>query len=381
MAVAEKKASQKPRIALVLQGGGALGAYHIGAYQALHEAGLEPDFFAGISIGAINACILAGNTPENRLSQLDALWSDISRKNMSGEYLQGDWRRMYNKLSFMEAVTMGQPNFWQPRFPSPLLLNDMPPETASFCDTSPMRATLQRLANFDLINHQGAQLVLGATKVTTGELVFFDNHRQTIGPEHVLASGSLPPGFPATEVEGELYWDGGCVSNTPLDAIFHSELDGNTLVFMIDLWDAHGPAPRNMDSVAWRQKQIQYASRTQQHIDSLAKRHNHRRAMHHVAQGASVDISAVSDDLNLSAHNGNAHFDIVHLVYHPSGEQIADSDAEFSRPSILERRNAGYADMKHALAKSPWTQHVKPAHFGTAVHTIRGEEMQTLCPV
>ncbi|MBM5573401.1 DUF3734 domain-containing protein [Deefgea sp. CFH1-16] len=302
-------------------------------------------------------------------------------QNMSGEYLQGDWRRMYNKLSFMEAVTMGQPNFWQPRFPSPLLLNDMPPETASFCDTSPMRATLQRLANFDLINHQGAQLVLGATKVTTGELVFFDNHRQTIGPEHVLASGSLPPGFPATEVDGELYWDGGCVSNTPLDAIFHSELDGNTLVFMIDLWDAHGPAPRNMDSVAWRQKQIQYASRTQQHIDSLAKRHNHRRAMHHVAQGASVDISAVSDDLNLSAHNGNAHFDIVHLVYHPSGEQIADSDAEFSRPSILERRNAGYADMKHALAKSPWTQHVKPAHFGTAVHTIRGEEMQTLCPV
>ncbi|WP_410499599.1 patatin-like phospholipase family protein [Chitinibacter sp. S2-10] len=383
MAAGQAAASkQKPKIALVLQGGGALGAYHIGAYQALHEAGLEPDWFSGISIGAINACVLAGNKPEHRLSQLEALWEDISRDNMTGLYLHGSLRRLYNQFNFMEAVWMGQPNFWTPRFPSPLLFNDVDPQAASFCDTAPMRNTLQRLANFELINAtdgSGARLSLGATKVTTGELKFFDNRttpKCKIGPEHVLASGSLPPGFPATEVDGELYWDGGCVSNTPLDAIFQDDSDGHTLVFMVDLWDSHGAAPRNMDEVNWRQKQIQYASRSSENIRSLAARHNHRRVLHQLSQ--KVDVKAVSDHLDLAAHNGNAHFDIVHLIYQPASDQISDSDAEFSRPSILERRNVGYADMKKALAESPWVK--KSPNVGTAVHTVRGQQISSAVP-
>ncbi|WP_051305101.1 patatin-like phospholipase family protein [Chitinilyticum litopenaei] len=287
---------------------------------------------------------------------------------------------MYNKLSFMSAVTFGQPNFWQPRFPSPLLLKDMPTEQASYCNTAPMLDTLQRLADFQLINSKSVRLSLGATRVTTGDLVFFDNQQQQIGPEHVLASGSLPPGFPATEVEGELYWDGGCVSNTPLDAIYEGDEDGHTLVFMIDLWDAHGKAPRNMDEVSWRQKQIQYASRTSHHIDKLASLHNHRRALHHVTRQNKADVSAVSDDLLLDSHNGEATYDIVHLIYQPAADQISDSDAEFSRSSILERSAAGYADMQRVLKAKPWASHARPAHMGSSVHTVRGERISSSNP-
>lgn len=370
----------KPRVALILQGGGALGAYHIGAYQALHEAGLEPDWVAGISIGAINACILAGNDPADRLSAMENLWDEISRPDMFGSLLTGKLRRDYNKLNFMEAVLFGQPNFWTPRFPSPLLLDDMEPESASFCDTSPMRATLARLASFDRINGGATRISLGATKLTTGELEFFDNTRQAIGAEHVLASGSLPPGFPATRVGDDLYWDGGCVSNTPLDAIYQDDAPGHTLVFMIDLWDAHGPAPRNMDQVSWRQNQILYSSRTAHHIEALASRHNHRRTLHSLAGKADIDVGSVSDDLDLASHNGKADFDIVHVIYHPGADQIADSDAEFSRPSIAERRAAGYADLKLALRESPWTRRAKAAHVGSSVHVVRGGEVDSRNP-
>src|SRR2546423_9132426 len=200
----------KPRIVLLLQGGGALGAYHIGAYQAMQEAGYEPDWVSGISIGAINAAVIAGNAPEARLAKLEQLWHEISWPDEWGALLSGELRRAFNQWNFGAALLFGQPNFWLPRVPNPLFLSQVTPETASFCDTSPMRATLQRLANFALINEKKTRLSLGATQVSTGTLVFFDSCREAIRPEHVIASGSLPPGFPATRIDAELYWDGGC---------------------------------------------------------------------------------------------------------------------------------------------------------------------------
>lgn len=376
----QPRTAVKPRIALILQGGGALGAYHIGAYQALHEAGFEPDWVAGISIGAINSCILAGNDPAHRLERLETLWDEISRPGNLGTHMHGDFRRFLNKMSYLDAVYFGQPNFWYPRFPSPLFFQDMEPEEASYCDTSPMRSTLARLASFERINSGRTRISLGATNATTGDLVFFDNTKQTIGPEHVLASGSLPPGFPATRIGDQLYWDGGCVSNTPLDAIYEDDSPGQTLIFMIDLWDSHGPAPRNMDQVAWRQKQILYSSRTSHHIDLLASRHNHRRALHTLAGKGNVDVRSVSDHLDLDSHNGKAYFDIVHVIYHPEDDQISDSDAEFSRASIAERRAAGYADLKLALEQSPWTGTQRPAHIGSAVHQLRRGEVRSRHP-
>ena len=239
---------KKPQVALVLQGGGALGAYQIGCYQALAEAGIQPDWVIGISIGAINAAVIAGNSAERRLERLEQLWADISRPDGWGHLLTGDLRRWFNLGSAMEAIFWGQPNFFTPRLPAPLLGHGRP-EATSFYDTGPLRASLLRLADFDRINRGEVRLSLGATRVRTGELVFFDNRRDTIGPEHVMASGALPPGFPAVAVEGDYYWDGGCVSNTPLEAVVEDQPESDTLVFMIDLWAGSGPVPTTMDEV------------------------------------------------------------------------------------------------------------------------------------
>ncbi len=368
---------QEPRIALILQGGGALGAYHIGAYQAMAEAGYLPDWVSGISIGAINSAVIAGNEPAKRLQRLEALWNEISRPDGWGRLLSGDGLRLFNTGSATEALLFGQPNFFRPRFPSPYFTAAGTPGATSFYDTSPLRSTLERLASFDRINAGKTRLSLGATQVTTGDLVFFDNSRQTIGPDHVMASGSLPPGFPAVRIDGELYWDGGCVSNTPLEAILDEEPAGHTLVFMIDLWDAKGTEPKTMDDVLWRQKQIQYASRTGHHIDAVARKQNLRRALNTLAghlPAEALASAAVQDALALQAGN---RLDIVHITYHPGQDQVSQSDAEFSRPSIARRRAAGYEDMKLALDRAPWFHHDHAQHVGAMVHRVKAGEVRS----
>ena len=273
-------------------------------------------------------------------------------------------------------MLFGQPNFWFPRVPSPLLLPPVTPEAASFCDTSPMLATLRRLVDFDLINAGATRLSLGATQVTTGSLVFFDNTRQTIAAEHVLASGSLPPGFAATRVEGELYWDGGCVSNTPLDAIYEDGGDDDLLVFMIDLWGAFGEAPTTMDQVSWRQKQIQYASRTAHAIRSLANQHNLHCMLRSVAghlPARALDSAAVS---GAAAMESGRNIHIVHVIYHPSDDQVSESDAEFSRPSIARRRAAGYEDLRLAIEASPWSHARAFAGQSSFVHRVYRSQVE-----
>jgi NTE family protein len=245
---------------------------------------------------------------------------------------------------------------------------EMAPEQASWCDVTPLRATLARLAHFERINRGATRLSLGATRVTTGELVFFDSRREAIGVEHVLASGALPPGFPATRVGEHLYWDGGCVSNTPLEAIYRDPAPGHSVVYMVDLFDAQGPAPTNMDGVAWRSKQIQYASRTANQIRQIAAAHNQRCALRRLAR-AGVDLGGASDGLDLGSGADDSSFEIVHLIYHPAGDEIPNADAEFSRASIAERRAAGLADMRLALATRP--RQATPQHQGTTVRTLR----------
>jgi NTE family protein len=362
-------AGQKPVVVLVLQGGGALGAYHIGAYQALEEAGYRPDWVSGISIGAINSAILVGNEPGQRLDRLEELWQEISRDDSWGRLLHGATHKWFNVLSNGEALLFGQPNFFTPRVPSPYLAPAGSPGATSFYDTSPLRATLQRLANFNLINAKTVRISLGATNVTSGNMTFFDNMRQTIGPEHVMASGSLPPGFPAIPIGRELYWDGGCVSNTPLEAVLDDPPATHTIVFMIDLWSAQGKPPRTMDDVLWRQKQIQYASRTAHSIEAVAAKLNLRHAAKLLGTKESDDAVAVPS-VSALVDDQQQRIDIVHITYHPAAEQIPQSDAEFSRPSIAERRAAGYRDLKQALATAPWQTTDKPRHISTLVHKV-----------
>ncbi len=268
----------------------------------------------------------------------------------------------------------GQPNFFTPRLVNPYLVPKAPPQDVSFYDTSPLLLTLPRFADFGLINHKTTRLSLGVTEVETGRMVFFDSHRQTIGPEHVVASGSLPPAFPATVIDGKPYWDGGCVSNTPLDAVADEPGYPSMVVFVIDLWDPTGPAPTSMNEVLWRAKQIQYASRTSHHVDAVATKVNLRHAMQMLKTAGVPEAAPVPDDPILAARR----LDIVHIVHRPEAGEIPNSDAEFSRSSIAARRAAGYRDMKAALDAVPWKTRQLPAHLGALVHRVENQTLTTL---
>lgn len=354
----------RPTCVLVLQGGGALGAYHVGAYRALQEQRFEPDWVCGISVGAINAAVIAGNPPDRRLERLQALWDAISWPELLPAADTVAARRWTNTLGYAQTIAFGQPGFFAPRPINPYLA--LPGRGAtSFYDTSPLYETLRRFADFDQLNNpSSARLSVGATDVETGGLVFFDNRRMAgrFGPEHVVASGSLPPGFPPTPIGGRLYWDGGCVSNTPLEAVLDDMPVGRSVVFVIDLWSASGPPPATMDEVQARAKQILYASRTAHHVDSVATKVNLRHAMQLLAgDGLKTD----------------QRIDIVHIVYHPGEDQITASDAEFSRASIAERHDAGYADMRRALEAAPWHRAQTPAHLGCIVHRVTPDAVTT----
>jgi NTE family protein len=368
-----KPSQATPTIALMLQGGGALGAYHIGAYQALAEHGLHPQWVAGISIGAINAAIIAGNAPDERVDRLAAMWEAISWPDLPPPVTIRLWQTLHNLASSSEALLFGQPNFFTPRPVNPYLRPPSSPQEISFYDTTPMLLTLRRFADFALINRRAIRLSLGATDLATGDLEFFDNHRQTIGPEHVLASGSLPPGFPATLVGGKPYWDGACVSNSPLDAVVDEPGHPHLVAFVLDLWDAAGPLPDTMNDVLWRAKQIQYASRTAHHVDGVATKVNLRHAMRLLKAARAPQVTAVPDHPAMAMQR----LDIVHIVYRPDTWQIPNSDAEFSRSSIAERRAAGYRDMQTALAAEPWLRQELPAHLGALVHRVEGGQVVT----
>lgn len=342
----------RPQIVLALQGGGALGAYHIGAYQALAEAGYHPDWIIGISIGAINAAIIAGNPPDRRVAQLEGFWRAISRPDEWGAYLNGVARQFFNRLSIGQSIILGQPRFFTPRVIAPHLAPPGTPAATSYYDTTPLVETLCRYVDFELINHGPVRLSLGATKVTTGELVFFDSQRHPLGPEHVLASSSLPPGFPATRVDGELYWDGGCVANTPLQAVLSEPPAGPALIIAIDLWNPRGPEPETMDDVLWRQRQIQFASRTIHDVQMVAQMLNMRWMIGELRE---LVPEAARGNLprGMLAEPVKGSVDLVHIVYQPRPDEAPQSAADFSRPSIAARRAAGYADMRRVLEQAP----------------------------
>ncbi len=272
-------------IALLLQGGGALGAYQAGVYEALAEADLQPDWIAGISIGAINGALIAGNAPEARVDKLRAFWERVTAKPYC------DWserlfpaksdaaRQWLNQISANLALVSGASGFFRPRFPAPWLLPPGPIEATSAYDTSDLKVTLEQLIDFDRINTDRMRLSVGAVNVRTGNFVYFDTATRTIGPEHIMASAALPPGFPAVEIEGEHYWDGGLVSNTPLQWLVESRPHRDTLAFQVDLWSARGELPRTLAEVSTRQKEIQYSSRTRAGTTSFEYVQRLRRAM------------------------------------------------------------------------------------------------------
>ncbi|MEO4040110.1 patatin-like phospholipase family protein [Hoeflea sp. CAU 1731] len=345
-------------IALLLQGGGALGAYQAGVYKALNEAAIEPDWVAGISIGAINAAIIVGNAPEDRVQKLDQFWHLISDRSFLTPYreyfraaTQGDQARTwFNEMSAGLALLNGAEGFFTPRFPAPFFEPAGSLAATSFYDTDPLKKTLEGLIDFDRINNDGKRLSLGTVNVRTGNFTYFDTETHTIGPEHVMASGALPPGFPAVEIEGEFYWDGGLVSNTPLQWVLRdSGTRQDTLAFQVDLWSAKGEFPKNLADVSERQKEIQFSSRTRHCTNEFSREHELQADIAKLLARLPADLAESEEAKRLKESMDHHVYNIVHLIYRSKHYEGSSRDYEFSRLSVEDHWHSGYIDAVHSL--------------------------------
>ena len=350
--------SERPpfeRVVLLLQGGGALGAYQAGVYQALAEANLHPDWVAGISIGAINSALIAGNPRERRVEKLREFWETVSAPPFGVPYIaaiEGSdefTHTLINQASSWGTVVGGAPGFFQPRVPPPFVYPNGSPEALSYYDVAPLRATLERLVDFDRINDGQIRFSVGAVNVRTGNFVYFDSTTHLIGPAHVMASGSLPPGFPATEIEGEHYWDGGLVSNTPLDWVLDSRPGRDTLAFQVDLWNARGEVPRNLIEADTRQKEIRYSSRTRSATDQFKKKQMLRHAAARLLAKIPPELLQTPEAGMLALEADETVCNLIQLIYHAKTYEGNSKDYEFSRVTMEEHWRSGYNDAVHTL--------------------------------
>jgi NTE family protein len=359
------KTQYDKQIALVLQGGGALGSYQAGVYEALAEHGYQPDWVAGISIGAINSAIIAGNAPEDRVARLRAFWEQVSSPSASWLDLQLDvWQDTMRRLSGMSALLFGQPGFFRPNLLHCWAMGTLP---TSYYDTSDLKQTLERLVDFDRINSRETRFSVGAVNVRTGNFAYFDNARQTIQPEHVMASGALPPGFPAIEIDGEFYWDGGLVSNTPLRYILETLPRHSTLAFQVDVFAAPGELPLCLDAVSEREKDIRYSSRTRMGVETFRYAHNLRRNIAKLLAKLPDSLKNEPEVEFLNRAACQTTMDIVELIYRPPAIQGPSKDYEFLRATMLRRWHHGLGDAGVALASAPW---LEPAPPEVAVRTF-----------
>ena len=357
---------------LVLQGGGALGAYQAGVYAELQERGLAPDWVTGVSIGAINAALIAGNRPEDRVAQLRRFWELVSSGISFVPPHEFDvLRRTFSQLGTAAIAAFGTPGFFVPRVPPPML---MPRETdgaLSMYDTSPLARTLGELIDFDRINAGNVRLSLGAVDVQSGNSVYFDNATggTRIGPEHVMASGALPPGFPAVQIGDAWYWDGGLTSNSPLWYVLDESSQLNALVFQVDLFSARGRVPRSLDEVLERSKDIQYSSKTRFNTNRAKDDETLREAMRKVISrlppGARDDPSVQL----LARHARGRQISIVHLINRRNGYATAAKDYDFSRASMEALWEAGRADLRRTLGHPHW-RHAAFAQDGLRTYDL-----------
>ncbi|WP_082754714.1 DUF3734 domain-containing protein [Variovorax sp. PAMC 28711] len=341
--------------ALVLQGGGALGSYQGGVFEAMFERYQSLDWVAGVSIGAINAAIIAGNAPAQRVAQLKGFWNLLS--SAPGQQLPSTFgeRTLLNQWSANAAILFGIPGFFMPRVSPALLMGGAAP-VLSYCDTAALKPTLERFVDFDRINTRGAmRLSVGAVNVRTGNSIYFDNTMHKIGPEHIMASGALPPGFPPVHIDGEDYWDGGIVSNTPLQYVLDVHPRTQPLVVLqVDLFSARGAMPQTLSEVSQRQKDITYSSRTRMNTDAVSANVNLQQALADLIKKLPPALRNDKSVKALSAQMTHQPIDIVHLIYRNKPYELDSKDYEFSRATVIEHWEAGSRDMRNTLAHPEW---------------------------
>ena len=359
-----------PRITLVLQGGGALGAYQAGVYQALHEAGLRPDWVIGTSIGAINAALIAGNKDADRLPRLKAFWKRVEysqpRNLAAGMPFLGkqfaDWMTMAGGIDGFftpNALAFASSNW------------PLGAERAGYYNTAPLRKTLSDLIDFNLTNNGGTRLTVGAANVQTAEMRYFDSRDTPLDVRHIMASGALPPAFPPVAINDELYWDGGILSNTPVEAVFDDYPRRSGLVFVVNLWNPSGPAPQTIDSVLNRLKDVQYASRAHSQVVRQQQLHHLRHIVAELAARLPPEERAKPEIDDMAAYGCLTQMHVVRLLA-PSLEGEGHSkDIDFSAKGIGARWKAGYDNTMEVVARAPWKDPADPLE-GFVLHDALG---------
>jgi NTE family protein len=340
---------------VVLQGGGALGAYQAGVYAGLDQAGMDVNWLAGVSIGALNAALIAGNPPGRRVQRLRQFWDRVStHMQLSLPASLDGLRPLANRAHAALVVAFGVPGFFVPRTVPPLFAPEGTMNALSYYDTQPLKATLEELVDFDFLNSQQVRLSLGAVDVRTGHSQYFDNAKMQLRPEHVMASGALPPGFPPVEIDGELYWDGGIVSNSPLTYVSDEAYDDDALVFQVDLFSAAGAVPRNLEHVNERVKDIQYASKMRFNSARLTEFEDLRAALHRVIEKLPETLQSDPDVQRLKAVSTRGAVTLVHFINRHDTSSSQFKDAEFSRATVTDLWEAGEADVRDAIAHPEW---------------------------
>ena len=339
------------QVALVLQGGGALGAYQAGVFEALAETAIEIDWIAGISIGAVNAAIIAGNAPEDRVAKLRSFWETVTAALPSLPFEGGDqWREWMHILSAGFVAGTGVPGFFRPRLLPPMLAQPRTEGALSFYDSAPLVATLDAHVDWDRLNRGPMRLSVGAVNVETGNFRYFDTRDERLDARHVMASGALPPGLPPVEIDGCWWWDGGIVSNTPLSYVLDRQSE-DMLVFQVDLFPAKGDMPHTIMDVASREKDIRYSSRTRQVTDQLMRLRQEREMIRKVLKKLPDELKDDPDVSRLRELSAERAVNVVHLIYRAHGWEGGARDFEFSRASMEHHWAEGRAAIAETMKK------------------------------
>jgi len=364
--------AKREQTVLVLQGGGALGAYQAGVYEGIAETGLDPNWIAGVSIGAINAALIAGNPPQKRLERLREFWDRVSSGVSLVAPAQVDPVRVaLNRLSAATAATFGVPGFFVPRVPPAFLAPDGTPEALSVYDTSPLEQTLEELVDFKLLNSETrVRLSVGAVDLHTGNSVYFDNQAQKVKPEHVMASGSLPPGFPPVVIDGAHYWDGGIVSNSPLWYVLDDSPQISALIVQVDLFSARGELPVNLDQVLERAKDIQYSSKTRFNTTRVKELEEFRHVLGRLMRKLPAKFRDDPDYKRLQPLcQHRPQITIAHLINRRFAHSTSSKDYEFSRTTVRQLWDAGLEDVRRTCSHQAW-QNAREVETGIRVFDL-----------
>ena len=366
----EKQKPQERQVVLVLQGGGALGAYQAGVYHALHENSIEPDWIVGTSIGAINASLIAGNARADRLERLQEFWTRMASRSPFGVPA---WTGLPDTLAYWNTLLRGIPAFFEPN-PAAFLGTHVPlgVDSAGFYFTAPLEKTLRELVDFSLVNQCRPRLTVGAAHVRTSEMKYFDSRDGEIGVKHIMASGALPPAFPAVRIDGELYWDGGILSNTPTEVIFDDNPRKNSLIFAVHLWNPMGEEPGTIWELLNRHKDIQYSSRVASHITRQRQMHRMRHVIRELAKLLPEEARRTQQAQALAAFGCHTIMHVVRLLAPQLENENHTKDVDFSPSSIRMRWEAGYTKTMRALEQAPWENEFDPLE-GVILHEPKQE--------